>query len=359
MLEFDITLRLGDFRLRAAGRQTEARMGLFGASGCGKTTLLNCIAGLIRPDEGHIALDGKVLFDADARSSLSTHRREVGYVFQDARLFGHMSVLENIEYGRGRHTSAPGASELAEALDLREFLDRHPSTLSAGQRQRVAIARALAGGPRLLLLDEPLASLDEKARLGILTYLRAVWSKWGVPFVFVSHNLSEMLFLTGRSWHMRDGRIVKTTQPEGLLGSGEPELEPVKNLFEGIVEATPSHTGYAVVRSGRLSLKIPGGLLREGDGVAMALAARDIVLSVSMLEGISARNVLPATIREMRQNGRALWVIAEAGKKDFVVELTEDAGRELALCVGKEVFLVIKSHSIIATRVKGRAVQDE
>jgi len=359
MLEFDIGISTGDFRLRAAGTQTEARMGLFGPSGCGKTMLLNCLAGLIRPDEGHIVIDGTAVFDAASGKSVPTHRRSVGYVFQDGRLFGHMSVLANIKYGRRKGADAPSVAELGEVLDVAEFFERKPSTLSAGQRQRVAIARALAAGPKLLLLDEPLASLDEDARLGILTYLHAVWSRWEVPFVFVSHSFSEMLFLTQRVWHMRDGKILRSAHPRELLGRTKPALEPLKNLFEGFVEGTQAHTGYAVVRSGELSLKVPAGQLLEGEAVALSLPARDVVLSLSLPSGISARNVLPAEITEMHQNGRALWVTTQAKGKRFVVELTEEARRELGLAVHKEVFLVIKSHSITASRAKRRHDEKE
>ncbi len=354
MLEFDFQAKLGSFHLHAKSVQTAPTMGLFGISGCGKTTVLNCLAGLLKPYEGHISLNGKKLFDFAEKICVPPHRRGVGYVFQRDRLFPHMTARQNIEYGRRRHCRGQSLAELTEVFGLEELLDRLPIALSVGQRQRVALARALAAGPELLLLDEPLASVDEKARLGILTYLKYAYEQWRIPFVYVSHSLSEIIFLCTQTWQMETGRITQSANPRDLLARSSGGLDPILNVLTGVVVASPEHTGYALVRCGDQELKVPGKGLRLGQTVTVALPARDLILSLSKPHGISARNTFPATIQRTEQNGHALWITAETCGNKFIVELTEDAGRELQLRPGVEVHIVAKAHSIAVTPITER-----
>ncbi len=350
MLEFDFKARLGNFQLHAASSQNAPQMGLFGPSGCGKTTLLHCLAGLVHPSEGVISLNGRKLFDSSSRLCVRPNRRAIGYVFQTGRLFPHMNVRENIEYGRRRDAHGPDLDELADVLGLDEFLDRAPDTLSGGQCQRVALARALAAGPQLLLLDEPLASLDEPARLAIATYLKQVYEQWKVPFVYVSHSLSEMLYLCDSAWKMVDGAIARTAHPRDLV-AGASGLEPILNVLNGTVAQTIEHTGYVLVRCGTQELKVPRSDLLPGQRVTIALPARDIILSLGCPHGISARNTFPAKVQRLEQNGHALWVTVEASGNSLVAELTEAAGRELALTPGMDIHVVTKAHSIAVTPI--------
>ena len=354
MLEFDFKAKLGDFQIHAKSAQATPTMGLFGPSGCGKTTILNCLSGLLRPSEGYISFNGNMLFDFAAKVNLPPHRRGVGYVFQRDRLFPHMTIRQNIEYGRRRHSRSQPLGELTEVLGLEDMLDRFPSGLSVGQRQRVALARALAAGPELLLLDEPLASVDEQARLGILTYLKYAYEQWRVPFVYVSHSLSEIIFLCDQTWQMDAGRITQSTNPRDLLAKSSGGLDPILNVLTGVVSGSPEHAGYALVRCGDQELKVPGKGLRPGQAVTVALPARDMIISLSKLHGISARNTFPATIELTEQNGQALWVTVQACGNKFIVELTEDAGRELKLRPGMEVHIVAKAHSITVTPITER-----
>lgn len=354
MLEFDFKVRLGSFDLHAQSSEAAPRMGLFGASGCGKTTLLNCLAGLLRPCEGYISLNGSKLFDSAAKICVPTHRRLIGYVFQRDRLFPHMTVRDNIEYGRRRYSHGPSVAELTDVLGLQGLLDRRPNAISGGQRQRVALARALAAGPQLLLLDEPLASVDEPARLAILTYLKYAYEQWRVPFVYVSHSLTEILFLSERTWQMTTGRIARSVDPRDLVAGSDSGIDPILNVFNGIVTESPEHAGYVLVRCGRQKLKVPGRGLRTGQTVAVALPARDLILSLSQPKGISARNTFAATVQRLEQNGHALWVTVEARGNSFVVELTEDAGDDLKLRTGMDIHVVAKAHSITVTPITER-----
>ncbi len=351
MLEFDLQIRNGRFTLHAAGTQAGPRMGLFGPSGCGKTTLLHCLAGLLRPLSGHIRFRGRTLFDSAAGVCLAPHKRRIGYVFQDGRLFPHKTVRANLEYGRPRRGGGVSLDELIDVLDLGEFLDRLPDALSGGQAQRVALARALASGPELLLLDEPLASIDEPSRLRILTYLREVHQRWHVPFVYVSHALTEVLFLTESAWQMDAGRIVRTAQPHDMVAGTDPGPNPIQNVLTGVVIETPAHAGYARVNCGGQELNVPGVGLSPGQNVTIAVPARDLMLSLGRPTGISARNVFPIRIDSLCQNGKALWLTAQAGENEIVVELTEGAGRELQLKPGMDVYAVVKVHAIRATAV--------
>ncbi len=353
MLEFNLKAAVGTFHLEAQGRQEHPRMGLFGPSGAGKTTLLHCIAGLIRPCEGTIRLDDQVLFDSARGVNLPPRRRRTGYVFQEGRLFPHMSVRQNIEYGRRPGAGAPDLPELAKVLDLARFLDRAPGTLSGGERQRVALARSLAAGPRLLLMDEPLASVDEPARLRVLAYLQRVYDRWRLPFVFVSHSLTDIIFLTERSWRIAGGCLQPPVAPQDLLTGGRPAGESVLNVLSGTVAECVEQAGYAVVSCQGQQIRAPGAGLHVGDEVALSLPARDVLLSLAQPSGLSARNSLQATIRRLSQNGAALWAVVEVGATPLMVELTPDAGRDLHLEPGQKIHVVFKTHSVSVTRVGG------
>ena len=191
MLTVDIEKTLGDFAVTAQFESESGATGLFGPSGAGKTTIVNMIAGLLRPDRGRIVLDGEVLFDEAARIAVPAWRRRIGYVFQEGRLFPHLSVKHNLDYGRwiGGHAADPAAfAHVVELLDIGPLLERRPGKLSGGERQRVAVGRALLMRPRLLLLDEPLASLDAGRKAEILPYLQRLRDEAKVPMVYVSHD---------------------------------------------------------------------------------------------------------------------------------------------------------------------------
>jgi len=210
VLAVDVEKRLGDFTLAAKFETAEGATALFGPSGAGKTSIANLVAGLLTPDRGRIALDGTVLFDA-ARIDVPPHRRRIGYVFQEGRLFPHMSVRRNLDYGRwmsGLARDDAEADRVVAMLDIGHLLDRRPGKLSGGERQRVAIGRALLMRPRLLVLDEPLASLDTGRKHEILPYLLRLRDDAKVPMLYVSHNAAEIARIATQVVRVEDGRIV-------------------------------------------------------------------------------------------------------------------------------------------------------
>jgi molybdate transport system ATP-binding protein len=213
MLSVEVDKRLGDFALSARFSSGTGAAALFGASGAGKTSLINMIAGLMRPDRGRIVLDGETLFDADQRVDVPAWKRRIGCVFQEGRLFPHLSVKHNLDYGRwmGRHAADAAAfAHVVELLDIGHLLDRRPGALSGGERQRVAIGRALLMHPRLLLLDEPLASLDAARKSEILPYLEKLRDEARVPMIYVSHDAAEVKRLATRVVMLEDGKVTAT-----------------------------------------------------------------------------------------------------------------------------------------------------
>ncbi|HLX17560.1 MAG TPA: molybdenum ABC transporter ATP-binding protein [Bradyrhizobium sp.] len=219
MLRVDVSKRLGEFVIEASFASEGRVTGLFGASGAGKTSLINMIAGLLRPDRGVIAIDGETLDETAARSHVPVHRRRIGYVFQDARLFPHLDVRQNLDYGRRMNCLAEDSSQqkrVTDLLDIGDLLDRRPGKLSGGERQRVALGRALLSQPRLLLLDEPLGSLDEERKEEILPYLIRLRDEAGIPMVYVSHDAAEMRQLATQIVMLRRGCVTAFGGPEVL-----------------------------------------------------------------------------------------------------------------------------------------------
>ncbi|MGY4474443.1 molybdenum ABC transporter ATP-binding protein [Bradyrhizobium sp. USDA 3364] len=210
MLRVDITKQLGEFSLTASFTSEGRVTGLFGASGSGKTSLINTIAGLLRPDRGSIVIDGETVDDASAGIHVPTWRRRIGYVFQDSRLFPHLDIRQNLDYGRRMNGLAEDHAQrkrVVDLLDIGALLDRRPGKLSGGERQRVALGRALLSKPRLLLLDEPLGALDESRKLEILPYLVRLRDEAGVPMVYVSHDAAELRQLATQIVMLRRGQV--------------------------------------------------------------------------------------------------------------------------------------------------------
>jgi molybdate transport system ATP-binding protein len=211
MISVEVEKQLGDFSLRARFATASGVTALFGPSGSGKTTLINAIAGLIVPDRGRIALDGTVLFDRKAGIDLPVHRRRIGYVFQEGRLFPHLTVAANLDYGRrmcGLPLDPAETERIVRLLDIGHLLERRPGRLSGGERQRVAVGRALLMRPRLLLLDEPLASLDTARKREILPYLEKLRDEARVPMIYVSHHAAELKRVATAVVRIEGGRVL-------------------------------------------------------------------------------------------------------------------------------------------------------
>jgi len=352
MLEVEVKTRLGDFRLDARFQGAAGVTVLYGPSGAGKSSVLAAVAGALKPEAGRIALGDDVLFDSARGVDTPMERRRVGWVFQDARLFPHLSVDGNLRFGLKRAQSRGLAGpirfdEVVEALGVGHLLHRRPRDLSGGERQRVGLGRALLSQPRLLLLDEPLASLDAARRAEILPFLERVRG-FGVPIVYVTHSLAEAVRLGDRMAVMRNGAVVA----EGPLAEvvSRPQLMLTGShardgaALEGVVQAHDHR--LTLVRAGPWEIRAPRLDLELGAAVRLFVLARDVMLALEAPRRISARNVLPGKIAGLEaQDGRVLVRVVSDGAI-LLAALTPDAVDDLALKPGMAVWAVVKSVAV-------------
>lgn len=346
--------QLGDFSLDAAFTSDGGVTALFGRSGSGKTSLINIIAGLLRPQSGRVLLNGDVIADSERRIFTPVHRRRFGYVFQEARLFPHLSVRRNLAYGRwfaGKKGSGGDFARVVEMLGIGHLLERNPAALSGGERQRVAIGRALLAAPRLLLMDEPLAALDEARKAEILPYLERLRDDAGIPIVYVSHSVGEVARLARRVVVLENGRVTASgaaaevlSAPAATLATGRREAGV---LLEGQVEATdPSHD-LMTIRVGRERLRIPNVTATPGSKLRLHIAARDVMLATTRPVEISALNVLEGHILALTtEEDGSVDVRVNCGDATIAARITRFSRDALQLAPGKMVYAVIKSVAI-------------
>ncbi|KQT85275.1 molybdenum ABC transporter ATP-binding protein [Aurantimonas sp. Leaf443] len=352
-IEVDVRKTLGTFALDARFSSAGRLTALFGASGSGKTTLVDLVAGLSRPDAGRIAVDGRVLVDTAARIALPAHRRRIGYVFQDARLFPHLSVRANLLYGRwftpAAERRAPFA-EIVELLGIGALLDRRPAGLSGGERQRVAIGRALLATPRLLLMDEPLAALDEPRKMEVMPYLERLRDETAVPILYVSHSIPEVLRLASRIVVMGGGRVVAEGEPETVLRRldltpASAEFEPGCSL-DAVVEAQDEAFGLTRLASPAGPFLVPRIEAGRGAVLRLRIRARDVMIATRPPEGLSALNVLPGRIAALREmEGAEAEVTLDCAGATLLARLTRRSVALQGLAPGMAVFAVVKAVS--------------
>ena len=346
-LEIDIAHRRGTFSLAARFAAEPGVTALFGRSGAGKSTLVDIVAGLLKPDRGRIAVDGQVLVDTERGLFVPPHRRRVGYVFQDSRLFPHLSVRQNLVYGRWFAKGDGGASgdfdSVVELLGIGELLDRRPESLSGGEKQRVAIGRALLARPRLLLMDEPLASLDEARRAEILPYVERLRDHAGVPILYVSHSVAEVARLATTVVILGDGKVTAVGPVLDIL--------PLADTTDGgsVLDATvarhdePFHLTVLATTAGEL--QVPRLTAQVGAPVRAYIRARDVMLSLHQPHEISALNVLAGTVAAITSKGAQSDVRLDCNGATVMARLTAKSVERLALAPGRPVHAVIKSVS--------------
>jgi len=352
-LSVDISHRLGDFaveaRFESAGRLTA----LFGPSGSGKSTLINLIAGLIRPDKGRISVEGEVLVDTTARIFVPMHKRRIGMVFQDARLFPHMSVAGNLGYGRWFTPASDRYAKMdvvVELLGIGHLLDRRPAKLSGGERQRVAIGRALLASPKLLLMDEPLASLDEARKAEILPYIERLRDETKIPIVYVSHSVAEVARLASDVVMLAQGKVVAGGPTEVVMQ--RLDLLPTEERGEGgavldtKVLRHDETFGMTVLVSAAGEIRVPRLAMKTGAPVRVRIRARDVMIAAEKPTGLSALNILPGTIVAIRPGeGPAVEVDIDCNGATVLARITEQSRQALKLRLGGKAFAVVKTVS--------------
>jgi molybdate transport system ATP-binding protein len=339
---------------------------LFGSSGSGKTTILDCIAGLVAPDAGRIAVGERVLFDSGLHVNTAVAKRAVGYVLQDLALFPHLTVEQNTEYGLAhlpRSVRWERAAAMLHEFRIADLRQRRPGEISGGERQRVALARALVTEPCVLLLDEPLAALDSPTKSKILDDLRRWNEAHGIPILYVTHAREELLALGERVLVMEEGCIVAQGTPHEVLGAPLQEtvaqLAGFENIFDATVESVHQDRGTMTCRimTCRITTGLPVGdagsfvlletpLIRAevGSHLRVGIRAGDILLAIEKPVGLSARNVLAGRLVSLESRFMTILARVECGV-EMEVHLTLAARDSLALAEGREVWLIIKTHS--------------
>ncbi|MEJ8563130.1 molybdenum ABC transporter ATP-binding protein [Yoonia sp. GPGPB17] len=346
MIKVDIKKRLGDFQLDVQFEAPRGVTAIFGRSGSGKTSLVNAVAGLLRPDAGRIAVGDAVLFDPETRTDLPPQKRRIGYVFQDARLFPHMTVMRNLGYG-GSHD----AERVIDVLGLAQLLDRMPAKLSGGERQRVALGRALMCNPQLLLMDEPLAALDAPRKAEILPFIERLRDEVQVPMIYVSHDVSEVARLATTLVVIEGGRV-STSGPVGEVLS-QPQAVPLLGVRAAGAVITTKVAGRLLddgltelaFSGGRLML--PGILGVLGQTIRIRIPAQDVILANDAPTGVSALNVLPVTITKIEYGrGPGVAVGLQAGDDHLLARVTRRSAQRMELAVGKQIYAIIKATAV-------------
>lgn len=350
MLHIQLARHQGDFQLTVeVNTASSGVIALFGRSGCGKSTTINLMAGLLQPDSGRLQLDDQVLFDSQQKINVPSEQRHIGCVFQNARLFPHYTVTGNLRYGLTRSAGKRyiDIDSVIELLGLRTLLNRRPHQLSGGEQQRVALGRALLSQPRLLLLDEPLASLDQARRMEVLPYLERIRDQLGIPMVYVSHQFEEVLQLATHVVLMDNGTVL--AQGDLPTISREPGLrhiigaEAMGTVIDSHVHSVNGDEGLALIAAGAGHLKVDANGLKPGQPVRMQLLARDLILSLHAPHGLSVRNSLQGIITHMENDANAVLVHIDIGGLTVMSRVTRSAAQELALRERLPLWVLVKA----------------
>ncbi|MEY8830499.1 molybdenum ABC transporter ATP-binding protein [Sedimentitalea sp. XS_ASV28] len=356
-LSVDMRHRLGALNLQITFQAPGGVTALFGRSGAGKTTVINAVAGLLTPDSARISLDGQLVLDTRSGHAVPTRKRRVGYVFQDGRLFPHLSVRQNLTYGARFASAAPRTTlaEVSELLGISDLLDRRPGTLSGGEKQRVAIGRALLSQPRILLMDEPLAALDSARKAEILPFLERLRDHTDIPILYVSHSVAEVARLATTVVVLENGRVTRSGPAEQVLS--DPDM--VRQLGVREAGAVLPATVTRHHQDGLTELTVSGGRLflpemetPPGTATRVRILAHDVILSRDKPRGLSALNILSASILALRDgDGPGVIVQMQCGEDRLLARITRRSADAMALQPGDHIHAVIKSVSIARTDV--------
>ncbi len=335
MIEISVRKLRKNFSIDVDMRLERGVTALFGPSGAGKSSLLNFVAGLETPDSGVIRLGSRTLFDSSSNTNVAVHQRRIGYVFQDSLLFPHLTVRSNLRYGYKQGAIEP--ETVIAFLGLAGLLDRRPATLSGGERQRVAIGRALLSSPQLLLMDEPLASLDMDRKREIFPYIEQLQHRFNIPVIYVSHAMEEVARLADEVVVIRDGRI-----------ASEGNRFERNSILTGRVASYDKAYGLTTLSHPAGKISVAGHLTASATPLRIVVRATDVTLALSPPKDISARTLLRGKIStcEVDEGPIAIVHVRLEGGEEIAAALTRKAMAEMGLKVGKPVLCLLKSVSI-------------
>jgi len=358
-LSVALTHRFAGFTLDVAFQAPAGVTALLGRSGAGKTTIVQAVAGLMRPDTGRIVAGDTVLLDTEKGLALPAHKRRIGYVFQDGRLFPHLTVRQNLLYGKwfaGRSSNGR-LDAIVTLLGLSPLLHRLPGTLSGGEKQRVAIGRAILSQPRLLLMDEPLAALDEQRKAEILPYLERLRDGWDLPILYVSHAVAEVARLATTVVLIEAGRVVQSGPTAQVLA--DPAAARTLGLREAGALLTAQVAAHDADGLSRLTtaagpIWLPHLAMPVGANLRLRILAQDVMIALDRPTGLSALNILPAIVREVRQgDGPGALVQVALGPELILARVTNRSVQALGLVPGRRVHVVIKAVSFAQGSIGG------
>jgi len=351
MIRFDAAIKLGAFTYEVAF-ESAAGVSLFGRSGSGKSVTIALIAGLLRPDRGVIVLDDRVLVDAEKRVFVPKHDRRVGVVYQDAQLFPHLTVRQNLMFGRWfapRTEQAIAFGAVVETLGIGHLLARRPGRLSGGERQRVAIGRALLASPRLLMMDEPLAALDDERKMEVLTLIERLRDGFKVPIVYVSHSVDEVARLASPVVVFNAGHVVTAGAVDEVFGARRVQAGESRfarsSVLTGRIVGMRADYGLTEIRHPAGTIWIAGPAGAAGREVRVVVRATDVTVSTEPPQHLSIRTVLAGKVAAIEQEDGPLAAVTIdlTGHGHIVASLTRMAVDELGLAVGRDVFALIKT----------------
>lgn len=359
MLEVSLKHAFAGFALDAQFRAPPGVTVLFGRSGSGKTTIINAVAGLLSPDQGRIAAGDWVLLDTKTGLRLRPHRRRIGYIFQEGRLFPHLTVRQNLRYGAWfapKDTPREDMGRIVDLLGIGALLDRRPGALSGGEKQRVAIGRALLSAPKLILADEPLAALDEARKAEILPYLERLRDEVNIPILYVSHSASEVARLATTVIAIEAGRVVAQGPAEEVLG--DPAILPAGAREAGalITARVVRHhdDGLTEMDAHGIPLFLPRLARAAGTPLRLRIAAHDVIVSRTRPEGLSALNILPGTVGDIHTGqgpGAIVAIDTPAGR--VLARVTRRSVEALGLAPGQAVHAILKTVATAPADVGG------
>lgn len=359
MIEVDVALTAGTFDLRVAFTNTTGITALFGRSGSGKSLTLSLIAGLARPTRGRITLDDRALVDTEQRVFIPMHKRRIGLVFQDSLLFPHLSVKQNLLYGRWfapRTDRQIALDQVVDTLGIGHLLARQPGLLSGGEKQRVAIGRALLSCPKLLLFDEPLAALDMERKLEILPLIERLRDEFKIPIVYVSHALEEVVRLAALVVMIEAGKVKAIGPPteifEALPGETADDRFGLSSVLSVKVRGTDEDYGLTELVHPAGTIWLAGRAGAVGGMPRIIVKATDVVLAVEPPHHVSVRSCLAGTIDTVKENGPlATVVVTLDGAGHLFSVATRHAVKELGLVPGARVYALIKTAALDERKV--------
>ncbi|TAK49073.1 MAG: molybdenum ABC transporter ATP-binding protein [Xanthobacteraceae bacterium] len=368
MISFACKLARPGFDFDVTFQSNAGITALFGPSGAGKSTVIRLLAGLTRPDRGHISIADEVVLDTDRQCDVAPHKRRIGMVFQDAQLLPHLSVRANLGFGRWftpRDLRRIGFDPVVEVLGIGHLLSRRPDSLSGGERQRVAIGRALLTSPRLLLLDEPLASLDEDRKLEILPFIEHMRDEFGIPTVYVSHAVEEVARLASRVVKIENGHVIATGTPAEVLAPTSLAKAAGRfdalSILSGRVSRYVEDYGVTIVDHPAGEIVVPGRIEPSANAVRVVIRATNVTLAIGRSENVSVRTVLAGRIAHIETDGGpfALATIELKGGEQLKAYATRLAVDRLGLDAGDHIQALVKAVAIDERGISGLHVVDQ